>query len=451
MGLLIIWWFEAENNYFYDILVGIKKVCPWIDVQTKFKLRVCKVFWLSLVISVIIIVWNALYSPYLANYFSVNNGEVQLREDIQESDSPVDINQNGSEALKIEIVNQDSQIGDWGTFGDFIGGTLNPIIGFISILLLFATWRLTRKTLNFTKEELNNSNQLLRIQQFDAIFWGLLEHLKKIEDSLYEKNSDHILIIDEVYSKIFCYSLDESLYKKRQKILSNAQISQYFILLYQIFKNIDEKISKDDFKLKKSYSNILRANVSTKILQILVINCYENFPEYKTYLEKFGFLEHMPFSFVTNERLINLKLLECLSFYDKQAFDKSIYFKDYLNDEALKLFFEGKPKKINEYLNLLLGGVPKTNEIELKIDLDHEQIRKFDLIIEIGQDNGVTIYPKNKQNIYGTMMEDIILRSDPQKVSLNITKRGFELKIYNLWVVINSLKSMPIRIEKNPL
>ena len=51
---------------------------------------------------------------------------------------------------------KEDYVSTWGAFGDFVGGTLNPLIGFISVLLLFATWNLTRKTLNFTKKELKN-------------------------------------------------------------------------------------------------------------------------------------------------------------------------------------------------------------------------------------------------------------------------------------------------------
>lgn len=374
--LLTIWWFETKYNYFHDIWAGLKKVCPWIDIQTKFKFAICKVLLVSLVLTLILCIWNVFYSPYVDQYLSFNNWKVELvdtkndlADQADESNPVSEVNSVSSSPLKIEIVNEDSQIGDWGTFGDFVGGTLNPIIGFISILLLFGTWTLTRKTLDFTKEELKNSNELLNIQQFDTIFWGLLGHLKKNEEQLYQKNNDQILILDSVYYQIFLYELDESLSEKRQKILKNAEISQYFIILYQVFKNIDEKIDRDNFKLKKSYSNILRANVPTKILQLLAVNCYEDFPEYKKYLEKFNFLEHMPFYFIMNNRLVNLRLLECLAVYDINIFDRSVYFKEYLNDSALRLFFDGSLIKIDNYLNFLLSGLVEKNEIKVEINL----------------------------------------------------------------------------------
>lgn len=98
---------------------------------------------------------------------------------------------------KTDILDKDktNPIGDWGTFGDFIGGTLNPILGLISVLLLFGTWRLTSKTLDITKQELS-------VQQFDTIFWGLLDYLKKTENQLYNLIEGET-VLDEIYNNIF--------------------------------------------------------------------------------------------------------------------------------------------------------------------------------------------------------------------------------------------------------
>jgi uncharacterized membrane protein len=52
-----------------------------------------------------------------------------------------------------------SQNTDWGTFGDFIGGTLNPIFGFISVILLFYAVTLQRKELKDTKNALKSQSK----------------------------------------------------------------------------------------------------------------------------------------------------------------------------------------------------------------------------------------------------------------------------------------------------
>lgn len=48
-------------------------------------------------------------------------------------------------------------------------------------------------------------------------------------------------------------------------------------------------------------------------------------------------------------------------------------------------------------------------------------------------------------------MDDIILGGNKNRINFDITKRGLEFKIYNVWIIINSLKNVPIQVEKNPL
>lgn len=47
----------------------------------------------------------------------------------------------------------------WGTFGDFLGGTLNPILSFLSLLALLFTIVLQNKELQETRKELRQSRE----------------------------------------------------------------------------------------------------------------------------------------------------------------------------------------------------------------------------------------------------------------------------------------------------
>ncbi|WP_345858713.1 hypothetical protein [Shewanella algae] len=51
--------------------------------------------------------------------------------------------------------------GDFGTFGDFIGGTLNPILGFATVFLLVLSLRKQSKELTLSREELALTRQEL--------------------------------------------------------------------------------------------------------------------------------------------------------------------------------------------------------------------------------------------------------------------------------------------------
>ncbi|EAQ67567.1 hypothetical protein MED121_16609 [Marinomonas sp. MED121] len=50
-----------------------------------------------------------------------------------------------------------SEQGDWGTFGDFVGGTLNPLMSFMALIALLYTIVLQSKELELTRVELTRS------------------------------------------------------------------------------------------------------------------------------------------------------------------------------------------------------------------------------------------------------------------------------------------------------
>jgi len=206
---IVLWWAEAKCNFIYRKIISLKNLCTWIKKQTKLEIDICKWFLPSVFIFFILFfLWNSLYFPYLKENMDIKDGVIQLKDySKNESESQKkQSNQEENSYVKIELIKEDlqeSQIGDWGTFGDFIGGTINPIIGLISVLLLFGTWRVTSNTLDVSKKELRNSNELLSNQQFDAIFWGLFHNLKRIEEILYKTGDYGQIKINEIYYDVF--------------------------------------------------------------------------------------------------------------------------------------------------------------------------------------------------------------------------------------------------------
>ncbi|MDC5569299.1 hypothetical protein NRB13_19215, partial [Acinetobacter baumannii] len=79
-----------------------------------------------------------LYFPYFENVIDLNEGGVFFKPlssgGIELINSSFLFSNLINDSLKTVESGSPSQIGDWGTFGDFIGGTLNPIIGLISII-----------------------------------------------------------------------------------------------------------------------------------------------------------------------------------------------------------------------------------------------------------------------------------------------------------------------------
>src|SRR5690606_27030784 len=58
--------------------------------------------------------------------------------------------------------------GDWGAFGDFIAGILNPCIAALTLILVAATVHYTREMLAATREEMRAAKMEMSLQNFDT-------------------------------------------------------------------------------------------------------------------------------------------------------------------------------------------------------------------------------------------------------------------------------------------
>lgn len=243
----------------------------------------------------------------------------------------------------------------WGAFGDFIGGTLNPILSFFALIALLLTITLQSRELEATREELKRSSsaqeasekalkkqsEILNRQQFEQTFFSLLEQhntvlekLTRVSDRWTAGRSD----LDMVRVGVF----NASSLMDAKKILQqkNGMCGHYFRILYQLLKFVSTNIpgseigpgfDQSDIKNKplaygeKMYSNMVRSFLDYDTAQVLAINCFckdesDTYWSYKLLLERYEFLEHMPFR-ISQE--VNTLLQETTKFYSPSAFGNS--------------------------------------------------------------------------------------------------------------------------------
>ena len=210
----------------------------------------------------------------------------------------------------------------WGTFGDYLGGTLNPIISFLALIGLIYTIHQQAQEMQATREELKQAaeqqrqqveqqsrqSEIFNLQQFESTFFSLLEqHNKVVErievESIYEE-------LHNIYNK----KIDQITTRKPSEELSNShaiksinqhyELKSYFNLLFQILKFISISLSKnsesnnsEDLKItikyfdadnkrskeklsheyinpqERMYSDILRSFIPNIILKLLALNC----------------------------------------------------------------------------------------------------------------------------------------------------------------------------------
>jgi hypothetical protein len=88
----------------------------------------------------------------------------------------------------------------WGAFGDFLGGTLNPLVSFLTLIVAVSVWKLqkdelamTRKTLQESMEVAKTQANLMSVQRIEQTMFSLIEQLRQsIKDFSVAKNFNRI-------------------------------------------------------------------------------------------------------------------------------------------------------------------------------------------------------------------------------------------------------------------
>lgn len=234
---------------------------------------------------------------------------------------------------------------DLGTFGDYIGGLLNPCIALFALYWLTSSIKTQIKELAETREQFEkiSQNQLEQtsLQNFESLFFQLLETKDKAVQDILSKNNNEIksLLINEDI-KIANNSKDTNNDNEyiantsgsnfRKNLLSDEKISSfsgkesirnhiiifksfskykwqefytqllldymgnYFRICYQIVKLIDENVllskktdnenseDKDEkTKLQKKYFDIFRATLTQYELEAFFFNCLSDYGNQK--------------------------------------------------------------------------------------------------------------------------------------------------------------------------
>ncbi|MCM8743160.1 putative phage abortive infection protein [Pseudomonas koreensis] len=253
--------------------------------------------------------------------------------------------------LDIWLVNREESVA--GVFGDFFGGVLNPILTFLTFLGLIVTIVVQRHDLRLSRVEYEKTSQALTVQSVENSFFNTLELHNKIVDNLKfdlsslsgsaylerlsniskylkalnvgREGSEYVRRIGsndmkgEAISSIGTVTVFEgrAAFHEILKYLTNGAatpkqifsrymqiqtehnhiVGHYFRNLYQILKMIDrydDSVVSVENKFK--YASLLRAQLSTKELALLFINCLDNVcdkGQFKNYLIKYQMFEHL--------------------------------------------------------------------------------------------------------------------------------------------------------------
>lgn len=226
---------------------------------------------------------------------------------------------------------------NWGVFGDYFGGVVNPLLGFISFIAVLYTIQMQNK-------QLKSNDKTQAIQIFEGLFTSMTSELSNIYKELVEDLEDKTELdyLSHKGQKLFINSkklLSSQPFVFNKKHISKSlrieySLVRYFMYLYQVLKLIDSQNEMYfSFKRKKVYTNIVRASIEGNILQLLFLNTVfvddDDFKPYNELVVKYGFFEHMNFK-IDDE--ISPTLTFIAGLYASQAFDKSVYYRRIIND-----------------------------------------------------------------------------------------------------------------------
>lgn len=205
-----------------------------------------------------------------------------------------------------------------GLFGDFYGGVFGTILSLLSVLIVV-------KTFAYQRIVTQQNNRQLETQRFNDLFFELLHLYQKetaelcgqihLIDDKKEKDGVDKSIKGEIkyndkdffdYEKQMMqedYIPEKSFKDNRNKALSyymtfyinnSAKMGAYFRTLYRIYDLIDN--SKLDEDQKRNYLKIVRAQLTDSELFFIRYNSTSyNGKNFKSYVNKYNILKHLPF------------------------------------------------------------------------------------------------------------------------------------------------------------
>jgi hypothetical protein len=229
-------------------------------------------------------------------------------------------------------VQNSSDFKDMGPWGDFFGGTLNPILTTFTFFAVLTTVYLQVKELALTRRELERSADALEKQIaasdrqiFENAFFQMLNLHNNIVNSidLTDQNGQSVRGRDcfrRFYSDLRRYYSNEvSRDKKRaqdtnsepesdeilldtayKRFWEGAQVDlgHYFRYLFNVIRFIDNNKVSDDFHIK-----LLRSQLSDQELGLLFYNALSaQGAAFRPYIERFALFDNMPMKWLFNKR-----------------------------------------------------------------------------------------------------------------------------------------------------
>ncbi|MBZ9872947.1 putative phage abortive infection protein [Mesorhizobium sp. BR1-1-9] len=181
-----------------------------------------------------------------------------------------------------------------GTFGDFVGGVVNPVLTFLTFMGLLITILLQQRGLAEAHQGAK-----------EATFFEMLNLHNAIVNAMDVHRSGRETLHGRDCFRFFANEIEEG-YKKSRKRSEldraldghealwgkfSGDLAHYYRYLYNLIRYIDENLQHDKMK----YIKVLRALISNDELLVLFYNGLTSRAEnFKVYIERFAIFDNLP-------------------------------------------------------------------------------------------------------------------------------------------------------------
>lgn len=149
-----------------------------------------------------------------------------------------------------------SDTSDWAALGDYVGGLLNPVLSFITIILLIKSLGIQVDANKNLIEQVDHTKKIDKIKSFETLFFHMLSSQRDIYDSLdveftilkrVKHSGDAVIEIENEIQKIRKKKgSDEEIASFLDSIDPSDKIYSLSRVFYVIVKMICEKLSDEE-------------------------------------------------------------------------------------------------------------------------------------------------------------------------------------------------------------
>ncbi|WP_444919993.1 putative phage abortive infection protein [Microbulbifer sp. CnH-101-G] len=217
--------------------------------------------------------------------------------------------------------------GNWGAFGDYVGGILNPVFAFLALLALLSTIYIQSKEMKKSARELSISatalreqSQLLKVQTFESSFFQMIKlHSHIVEDlKKFFTGQDIKFIKGRAYFYLFFQSLKQTYDDKnsdgrdavdtmreayeREYALHENDVGHVFRGVYLVL----DFVGGSDIDNKLRYMKIIQSQLSLYEQVMLFYHClFGPCPsEFKLLMEEWGMFSNLNFDILIEGEVI---------------------------------------------------------------------------------------------------------------------------------------------------